>query len=383
MKLRRCAVLFIEPREELAIDWSALLSGSSALGATLRWIVLAPHLEREAEVDAAQLAALGGIGQTAWRARAECDAQFGAAVIGSLLALGLLIADTEPANPLRARDELLRSQHWRPLAAAAHVFSRWTGMRVDSGMHFPNFDELVAAYGQPPPAALDRAPTGSALSLPPADAGPLDACLLQRYTGRNFDAESAIPLAVAARLLQRSFGAQGQQMLAPGAWVHKKTSPSAGALHPIDAYVLAQRIDGVPCGLYHYHPVRHALEPVAALEPIGARALALCAVADQHWFADAPMLVVLSARVVRNFWKYRNHAKAHRALMLDAGHLSQTFYLLATEAGMPAFITAAINEAELERALALDALCDAVIAVCGCGPSAPTRETVELRYGED
>ena len=52
------------------------------------------------------------------------------------------------------------------------------------------------------------------------------------------------------------------------------------------------------------------------------------------------MLVVLSGRVARSFWKYRNHVKAYRVLTLDAGHLSQTFQLLAAEAGLAAFVTA-------------------------------------------
>ena len=44
MLIRRCAVLFVEPREDLDIDWSSLFAGESALGATVRWIALAPHL---------------------------------------------------------------------------------------------------------------------------------------------------------------------------------------------------------------------------------------------------------------------------------------------------------------------------------------------------
>ena len=384
MKLRRCAVLYIEAREDLAIDWPALLSGGSALAASMRWIALAPHLGREVAIDAAQLAALGGIGQTAWRARADCERSFGPEAIASLLAAGLLIGDAELDNPVRARDELLRAQHWKPLSALAHVFSRWSGMRVESGMQFPHFEDLVAAYGLPPAPTVTRALDGSApFGLPPAAPAPLDAPLLQRYTGRNFAPDAQLSLAHAARLLQRSFGVQGQRIMAPDAWVFKKTAPSAGGLHPVEAYVLAQRVDGVACGLYHYHPLQHALEPMQALGPHDARALALRMVADQDWFADAPMLVVLAARAARNFWKYRNHAKALRALLLDAGHLSQNFYLLAAEAGMPAFVTAAINEEEIEQAFGLDPLCDVVIAVCGCGPASAQRDMVELRPGEE
>ena len=110
-------------------------------------------------------------------------------------------------------------------------------------------------------------------------------------------------------------------------------------------------------------------EPLQALAPPDARAHALAFVAGQDWFADAPLLVVMAPRWRRNFWKYRNHAKAHRAIMMDAGHLSQTFYLLAAEAGLPAFITAAVNEIDIAQALGLDPVRDGVIAVCGCGPA--------------
>ncbi|NHZ42734.1 putative peptide maturation dehydrogenase [Massilia aquatica] len=386
MKIRRCAVLFIEPREDLGIDWAALFSGAGALSAQLRWVALAPHLDRETTIDGAQVAALGAIGQTAWTERLDADRQLGAAMVDSLLALGLLLDDgsdaAASANPARERDAVLRAQHWRPLSAAAHMFSRWDGMLVDKGMHFPSFEELVQSYGAPPEPAIERGDSAHAIALPAAQPGPLDAQLLRRYTGRNYDPDAPLPPEVLARLLQRTFGAQLQSMVAQEALVFKKTSPSAGGLHPTEAYVLVRRVPGIAPGLYHYHALRHALEPMAQLDPADAGELARQFVADQHWFVDAPVMVVMAARVARNFWKYRNHAKAYRALMLDAGHLSQTFYLLATEAGMPAFVTAAVNEKVIERVFGLDPLSDAVLAVCGCGVAAAGQATLELRYEE-
>ena len=380
MLVRRCAVLFVEPREDLDVDWAALFAGQGAIGATLQWVALAPHLGEEVVVDAAELAALGGIGLTLWQERADCEARFGAEAIARLLATGLLVGDAPEGAALHERDEVLRSQHWRPLSAAVHMFSRWADMRVDKGMQFPSFEELVEHYGTPPGPTINRRDDGKAITLPPPQSGRLDETLFQRYTGRNFDPSAVLPLATASRLLQRAFGAQGEREMAPDAFVLKKLSPSAGGLHPTEVYVLAQRVDGVAPGLYHYQPTLHALEPLTALAPADAEQLALRMVADQDWFVPAPMLVVLVTRVERNFWKYRNHAKAYRAVLLDAGHLSQTFYLLATEAGMPAFVTAAVNEVDIERALGLDPLRDMVVAVCGCGPASGAQHTVEMRY---
>ena len=382
MKIRRCAVLYIEPREELAIDWAALFAGASTLTANMRWMTMAPHLDREIEVDVAELMALGSLSQTVWSERSDCEQRLGAACIARLLELGLLIGDGAEHAVTRERDETLRATHWRPLSALAHTFGRWSDVRTETGMQAPSFQHLLDSYGPPPPPTLDLATSDSALKLPAPAHGILDETLFRRYTGRNFDTRATLSLPVVARLLQRTFGAQEERQVGPHASVLKKTSPSGGGLHPVEAFVLAQRIDGVEPGLYHYHPLAHELRPLRAMDSEQAAALALQMVAEQQWLADAPMQVVMVARLERSFWKYRNHQKVYRALSLDAGHLSQTFYLLAAEAGLPAFITAAINDVDIERVLELDHLRHAVIAVCGCGPAAAERNMVELRYGE-
>lgn len=388
MQLRRCAVLYIEPREDLEVDWAALFSGEAPLEASMHWMALAPHLDREVEVDTAEMAVLGALGPALLMERETAEQRFGATAIGSLLDKGLLIADEESAatspvlHQARERDETLRSQYWRPLSLLFHTFGRWGGMAVETGMQFPTFEQLVENNGTPPGPTIELCAAGDCVPLPVPERARLDDVFFKRYTGRNYDRNAVLPLATASRLLQRAFGSQFEREMAPDAYVLKKVSPSAGGLHPVEAYVLAQRVEGVSPGLYHYHPVRHALEPIKAMDTVQTAELAMRAVADQDWFVDAPMLVVLAARVERNFWKYRNHVKAYRAVLLDAGHLSQTFYLLATEAGMPAFVTAAINEADIEQALGLDPLKDAVIAVCGCGPASGAQETVELRYEE-
>ncbi|MCY1556147.1 SagB-type dehydrogenase domain protein [compost metagenome] len=104
----------------------------------------------------------------------------------------------------------------------------------------------------------------------------------------------------------------------------------------------------------------------------------MAAVAEQHWFANAHVMVLLAPRYDRSFWKYRNHAKAHRAIILEAGHLSQTLYLSATEAGLAAYITCAINEVPLEQAFALDPISSGVLAICGFGWRGEEMVTMEL-----
>src|SRR5690606_23238396 len=159
------------------------------------------------------------------------------------------------------------------------------------------------------------------------------ALLARRVTCRNFDAARPLDAATLSCVLHRVFAAQATAEIAPGCFAVKKSSPSGGSLHATEAYLLLRNVEGVAPGLYHYHAGEHALEPIDLAEPETLPARALRFVAGQHWFADAPVQVVLAPRFRRSFWKYRNHDKAYRALVLDAGHLSQTLYLAATELG--------------------------------------------------
>ncbi|MEV7278729.1 nitroreductase family protein [Streptomyces sp. NPDC093111] len=100
-----------------------------------------------------------------------------------------------------------------------------------------------------------------------------------------------------------------------------------------------------------------------------------------YWFSDAPVLAVLAPRYARSLWKYRRHAKAYRALVLDSGHLSQTLYPSATELGLGAFVTSAINEIDIERGFGLDPLAEGPLAVCGFGWRAREMTTSEFDPG--
>ncbi|MCG2584858.1 putative peptide maturation dehydrogenase [Massilia sp. TS11] len=376
MLLRRCAILFLEPREDLRFALASLLRGGSALAASVQTLAHAPHLEAPCPVDEAACAVLRTLGPSLWQEHAALAAQHGAACLDALLEQGLLISDAPAHAAWRARDEAVRAAHWRPLAALLHQDSRWRDREGENGKRFPTFAHLVERFGSPPPACSEY-PQAPQLALPAPLPGPLDGVLGARYTGRNFDPQARLDLATVARLLQRSFGAQRVHPLGATAAVLKKTSPSGGGLHPIEAYLLALRVDGLAPGFYHYHPVRHTLAALGA--PADPAAFALTAVAGQDWFAQAPLLVFLVGRVARSFWKYRNHPKAYRVLQLDAGHLGQSFALLAAEAGLPAFITAGINEANIEDALGLDGRGQIVLAALGCGAPAASITMPELR----
>lgn len=380
MKVRRCKVLFMEPRERLEFDLSSLMSGGNGLQRSQCWMALAPHLGEEVEVDAAECALLGAMSPQQWVQASTVGSGDQDAVLKRLLKTGLVVGSGKRHAAHRERDEALRGVHWHPLAATAHAFSRWRDVDAVQAMQDTGTEtvgELREVLGPPPPESADRSTCAPRLPLSRCGVGDFDVLLARRATCRNFDQQRALPHAQFAQLMQRVFSAQSQVRVSEDTVFLKKTSPSGGGLHPIEAYLLVQSVEGVAPGLYHYHALDHALESLPA-PTLPLAQLAMQAVAQQHWFADAHVMVLLAPRYARSFWKYRDHAKAHRAITLEAGHLSQTLYLAATEAGLGAYITCAINEVPLERAFGLDHRCDGALAICGFGWRSREMVTMEL-----
>lgn len=381
VRIRRCAVLVIEPRETLELDPRGLLGGGSAVTSSVRMLALTPHLDAPVELDADEIAALARIGETIWQTREELSKTVPEAVIERLLANGILVCDDAGRADIRERDERVRETCWSPLAAVAHAFGRWREASVDDDVRITphrTLADLVREYGLPPPHLTSRGEPDARIALPGTAPTSIDAVLADRVTCRNFDASRALPLDTFSRVLKRVVGCSAEVDVLPGVKALKKSHPSGGALHPLEPYLIVQHVDGVGPGLYHYHAGTHALEPVATVAAEALRAFALQSVAGQAFFADAHVLLILAARFRRTFWKYRNHPKAYRAIVLEAGHVSQNLYLAAAELGLGAFVTAAINEIDIERGFGLDPLAEGPLAVCGFGVRAATKTIAEF-----
>lgn len=382
MKVRRCMSVFFEPRETTQFDLGSLLSGGNGLAQTRRWFALAPHLAGELDVSEAEVAAVGSYGPEQWVTLVPDEGVGGGldSIQQRLLETGLLISDAPAHQVHRDADDRFRALHWWPLAAVMHHAARWDGVdSVDSMQRLGTntVAGLVQHCGVPPPATIERGGSGPDLTLPRQPWQPLDDLLAQRVTCRNFDVARPLSLALLSRMLERVFAAQGVSRQGEGVEFLKKHTPSGGSLHATEAYLLVQRVEGIASGLYHYRPTDHALRPLPApAQPLDE--FARNVLAGQHWFAQAPVLVIYAPRIPRSHWKYRNHPKAYRALMLDVGHLSQTLYLSATDLGLGAFVTSAINEVQLEQALGLAPLAEGPFAVGGFGWRAPEQEIAEF-----
>lgn len=370
MRLRRPTLLFLQRRERPEFSLQDLLDGGAGVVRHDEWLALAPHLGHEVVIESGDAQVFEAVVPGAACLRAELDQRFGSERIERLVEAGLLIGDHAEHQPLRAREQALRETAWWGPAALAQVLGSWRDVDVEADESRDggrSWKEMIAAHGLPPAESPELRPRDTWQLLPEPAKSAFDDLLGARSICRNFAASQSLPLADLSRLLHRVFGAQAVQAVAPGVAALKKNSPSGGGLHPIEAYVLVQDVAALAPGVYHYQCVQHALEPMQLLSAEQVAPLANELVAGQSWFANAPVLVLMAARFQRNFWKYRQHAKAWRVILLDAGHLSQNFQLAATDLGYGAFITAAINDACAERLFELDGISTGAIAVCGFG----------------
>ncbi|UVM49239.1 DUF692 family protein [Pseudomonas sp. B21-015] len=213
-------------------------------------------------------------------------------------------------------------------------------------------------YGSHPFIALENP-----LLTPCAIAQPalLDS-LCNRRTSRTFS-DQPLSSAQLSLLLYYTWGATVVEQNRMGDYFLKKTSPAGGSLQGTEVYAVLMNVQGFERGLYHYSVRRHGLELLSLEDP---RAWISEACGGQPWIKDAAAVFVSTARVERMAWKYE-FSRALRVALMDAGHLSQTFSLLATALDLGCFTTAALRDEMFENRLGLDYLEEPVFLVNGVG----------------
>jgi SagB-type dehydrogenase family enzyme len=194
-----------------------------------------------------------------------------------------------------------------------------------------------------PPAVRSRWP-GTPIDLrelpasPPQPLSPAARLLRERHSIRSFDDQRPITLAELARFLDGAARVQSTWEspldLGDGGPVVEyavRPYPSGGGSYGLELYLAVNRCEGLARGFYHYDAGGHALMP------IGVRANELDALLAGAEFAmDAPaapqILIIIAARFGRTSWKYSSLAYA--LILKDAGVLTQTLYLMATDMGL-------------------------------------------------
>jgi len=258
------------------------------------------------------------------------------------------------AAPLRGA---LASAVWTPEPACFHFSTK--------DVQFVTIDDIGDAPIQPrpqPPPIKHYAGRPLIGLQPPAIDGELGRVLRARRTWRRFGADP-VTRGDLASLLGLTWGVQHWVDVPGRPRMALKTSPSGGARHSIEAYVLALRVDGLARGLYHYAPDRHALVRLK-------RSVSPKTVADylpvQEGYPRAAALVIMTSVFDRVTARYP-YPRAYRSIFVEAGHLCQTFCLLATSLGLAPFCSMAFADSRIERDLNIDGVSEAAIYIAGVG----------------
>ncbi len=189
---------------------------------------------------------------------------------------------------------------------------------------------------QPDPPA----PGGDPVALPsPSPAPmPLEAAIEQRRSVRSFRDE-ALPIADIARILRATQGITGDGP-------QLRAVPSAGARHPLELYVVVEKVEGLERGVYHYDAVSAQLEQVVQADITDALAAAAL---DQRVVATAPACLVITADYARTRERYGE--RGDRYVHMEVGHAAQNVYLVAEALGLGTVSVGAFEDDELEALL--------------------------------
>jgi SagB-type dehydrogenase family enzyme len=302
-----------------------------------------------------------------WRTSQEAISHFAAynqksvrSALTQLLEHGLLLRKDSPEA---ARDNRIAKEWYPWLPQGSFHFSTKDAPYVDRSNW--SLDRLKSIMPKTPQPKIIKGAKGVKKVPLPARTFPNSEfirVLMARKTHRRFSKQK-LPLAAISQLLSLVWGVTGYLYTRRFGKLLQKTSPSGGARHPGEVYLLALRVKGLTAGLYHYHPAMHRLERIGT-KASNEKAWLYCA--RQHFVRNAAALFLMTAVFPRTMWKYQ-HARAYRVVLLDAGHLCQTFCLVATWLGLAPFCTAALKDTLIEKDLGIDGIRESVLYVAGVG----------------
>lgn len=165
----------------------------------------------------------------------------------------------------------------------------------------------------------------------------VEEALSQRRSIRTYS-DSALTLEEVSQLL---WAAQGITAEWGG-----RTAPSAGALYPLEVYVVVGDIEGVDKGVYRYRPGDHELEKVKDGD---ARAALADAALGQTFIGDAAIDIVFTAVYARTTVKYGE--RGIRYVHMEAGHAAENVYLQAGALDLGTVTIGAFYDSEVREVM--------------------------------
>ncbi len=201
---------------------------------------------------------------------------------------------------------------------------------------------LVVSCREAKPATTENQQSGYILPTPLYDGDTsVEKALLQRRSVRSY-ADEPLTLAEVSHLL---WAAQGITSPSGG-----RTAPSAGALYPLEIYLLSGVVNDLPTGLYHYKPSDHSLTLV--VEGDQRQALYEAAL-SQSAVKEAAVVIVITAIYERTTVKYGERGEQY--VHMEVGCVAQNIYLQAVSLDLGTVFIGAFHDDRVREVLHLGA----------------------------
>jgi SagB-type dehydrogenase family enzyme len=165
----------------------------------------------------------------------------------------------------------------------------------------------------------------------------IEEALRKRRSIRSYK-DIPLTLAEVSQLLWAAQGITGPEGL--------RTAPSAGALYPLEVYIVAGNVDGLRDGVYHYWPHTHELEMTVK----GDRRNELCKAAlGQPSVRNAAAVIVFSAVYERTSKKYGDRGIQY--VHMEIGHAAQNVFLQAVPLELGTVVIGAFYDDAVRKVL--------------------------------
>ena len=178
----------------------------------------------------------------------------------------------------------------------------------------------------------------------------LEEALRARRSIRDYS-DKLVSLNVLSQLLFAAQGITGQDgdlML--------RTSPSAGALYPIEIYIVVNNVAGLARGIYHYAVTDHSLELIQKGD--FRKKITGCAL-DQEMAGESDVTFILTAIFRRITWKYED--RGYRYAYIEAGHIGQNIALQSASLGLGAVGIGAFYDDDINKLIGIDGKSEATL----------------------
>lgn len=173
--------------------------------------------------------------------------------------------------------------------------------------------------------AFKEYPDAKQIALPSPNIGEftLKAAIEARYSCREYQ-QYKLPISDLSTILNYSYGVLNKTLFDKTEFFERPV-PSGGGLYSLELYVLANNVENVNQGVYHFN-----INTPSYLEQIEEKELSSHFISqlfmNQYYLENCSCIVIISSFAERNMWKYED--RGYRYILFEAGHVAQNINLL-------------------------------------------------------